>query len=121
MDVLEIDHNTRNKWRPDIAAMRKSHKIAGRKRMHRCYNTVTQVVEIGYTAESCYKDKEAEKAQQHSAFIEDLKDLKHEVDLHTIILGSTGGIFKSTLASLESLKIDKTQISKLKSAKTSTL
>ena len=117
MNVLGIDHNIRDKWRPDIAIKcdSHSHAVAGKKRLRRRYAKLVHVVEVGYTAESRYHDKEQEKRQQHSAFIKALTDLGHDVQLHTIILGSTGGLFTDTTATLENLRIGKQQISYLKS------
>ena len=71
------------------------------------------IVEIGYTSEGRYQEKLAEKQEQHRRLVELLKASGYEVHVHNIIVGSTGGIFKASMADLESLGISKERCKRL--------
>ena len=75
------------------------------------------VSEIGYriciTAEGRYRGKELEKQEQHQQLRSILRKLGHKVKVHTITLGSAGGIFKS-IDNLAKLGIDKARCDILK-------
>ncbi len=72
-----------------------------------------RIVEIGYTSEGRYMEKVQEKNQQHEKLQDLLKTEGHRVQQSNVILGSSGGIFKSTLDTLEDLGIVKERRVKL--------
>ena len=100
---------TRNKLRPDIMVLGPSRKSQKRKRdceEERPTIGMANIVEIGYTSEGRYHEKLAEKQEQHAQLLMLLESQGYQVVTNTIVLGSSGGIFKSTTEALENLGIE---------------
>ena len=64
-----------------------------------------QVVEIGYTSEISYASKLEEKMAQHACLVRALEQAGFNAQILPVILGTTGGMFKGTLTSLEQLGV----------------
>ena len=115
METLGYEPSIRDKLRPDILLIGGRQACGKRKRTTR--NTtarpIAHIAEIGYTAEGRYRDKELEKQEQHQQLRNILRKLGYKVKVHTIILGSAGGIFKN-MDNLAKLGIDKARCDMLK-------
>ena len=64
------------------------------------------IIEIGYTSEGRYHEKLAEMQEQHAQLVTLLESQGYQVETNTIVLGSSGGIFKSTTEALENLGVE---------------
>ena len=106
----------RTKMRPDILMARpmRSNLCRKRKRSTDCGTAKRiDVVEIGYTSEGRYRDKLEENQHQHDELVALLVMAGHKVKTHVIVLGSAGGLFKSTTQALLDLGVERTRGDKL--------
>ena len=104
-----LNPRNRNKLRPDIMVINSSKRPLKRKRDSeegRATIGTAYIVEIGYTSEGRYHEKLAEKQEQHAQLVTLMESQGYQVVINTIILGSSGGIFKSTTEALEDLGVD---------------
>ena len=64
------------------------------------------VVEVGFCTEVAYPQKYKEKNEQHALLLEHLKKAGYaDVQLHLLIIGSTGGMFRLTALHLARLGV----------------
>ena len=64
------------------------------------------VIEVGFCTEISYFQKFKEKSEQHSLLLEHLRNAGYaEVQLHLMIFGSTGGMFRLTASHLMHLGV----------------
>ena len=112
-----LSRQMRSKMRPDILMARPINMGSNcrkRKRiMERCSAQHIDVVEVGYTSEGRYHDKLEEKLNQHKELVNLLTLAGHTVKTHVIVLGSTGGLFRSTTEALVALGVEHTRCNKL--------
>ena len=60
-------------------------------------NRKIHVVQVGFCMEVAYAQKYKDKYEQHCTFLEHLRNAGNaDVQLHLLIFGSTGGMFKLT-------------------------
>ena len=72
------------------------------------------VVEVGFCAELAYAQKYKEKYEQHRTLLDLLKNAGcADVQLHLLIFGSTGGMFKLTALHLKRLGISQSTVDSL--------
>ena len=93
-DVLII---RRGKRKRDDKSDEREHEESPHRHAH--------LVEVGYTQELRYLQKLTEKHEQHEQLRQALETCGYKVHRHTIIIGSTGCIFKSSTADIESLGV----------------
>ena len=106
----------RTKLRPDILVARPMRSsLCGKRKQSTDCGTAKRidVVEIGYTSEGRYRDKLEEKQHQHDELVDLLVMAGHKVKTHVIVLGSAGGLFKSTTQALLDLGVQCTRCDKL--------
>jgi len=63
------------------------------------------VVEVGFTGNTRYMDKVAEKREQHNSLIQALRDEGWPVQYHIVVLGTGAFIFNDTVDALDNLKV----------------
>ena len=69
------------------------------------------VIEVGYCTELAYAEKFKEKYGQHSSLLEHLRNSGYaDMELHLLIFGSTGGMFKLTALHLKQLGIPPSKV-----------
>ena len=67
---------------------------------------IVHVVEVGFCTEISYSQKFKEKSEQHSSPRDQLKNAGYaNVQLHLLIFGSTGGMFRLTVSHLVRLGV----------------
>ena len=72
------------------------------------------VVEVGFCAEVAYAQKYREKHEQYCTLLDLLKNAGYaDVQLHLLIFGSTGGMFKLTALHLKRLGISRSKVDSL--------
>ena len=71
------------------------------------------VLEFGYSSETRYKDKMDEKLRQHAQLQDMLTSEGFDASIRPVIIGTTGGIFKSSDEVLRELGVDKARLAKL--------
>ena len=122
-DHVMVEHNfateNRHKLRPDALIVEE--KSRGKKRNSRGQHAPPYkgqrgkafILEVGYTMETRYTDKFEEKHEQHRTLVKLLEASGFEPVVCPIILGSTGGIFKSSQEALLELGVPPAAIQKL--------
>ena len=100
------------RMRPDILLFEKgahdlaplaAHQLRHAEHRQRCR---VHVVEVGFCTEVAYPQKYKEKNEQHAPLLDHLKRAGYaDVQLHLLILGSTGGMFRLTALHLAQLGI----------------
>ena len=106
-----VDEGTRAIMRPDIlriiglppAPTAEDIQRARRLQRHRRI----QIVEIGYTMDTRWRQAYAEKEKQHKQLIEHLHAAGWKVDGHIIILGACGAVYASGQRALQELGLSK--------------
>ena len=72
------------------------------------------VVEVGFCTEVAYAQKYTEKYEQHRTLLQFLKNAGYaDVQLHPLILGSTGGLYKLTALHLKRLGVSHSAVDSL--------
>lgn len=71
------------------------------------------ILEIGYGSETRYHEKSSEKSQQHATLQKMLETEGFEAEIRPIILGTAGGIFRSSDQAWRELGLDKESVRKL--------
>ena len=56
------------------------------------------IVEVGYSSELRYKEKLQAKLDQHKQLMQALENAGYQCKVLPLVLGTTGGIFKSNLS-----------------------
>ena len=73
------------------------------------------IIEVGYTAETRYEERLRSKSQQHAQLCQLLEASGYEPVVHTILLGTTGGIFAAQHQMLAELGMERSKLRKLSS------
>ena len=87
-DILLFEKNARDKLPLSVQDLEHA------QHRRRC---IVHVVEDGFCTEISYSQKFEKKSEQHSCLLEHLKNAGYaDVQLHLLIFGSTGGMFRLT-------------------------
>ena len=108
-----VDPDTLRKMRPDILRIPglPAHATPGEIRnatLHKGRHKI-QIIEVGYCSDFRWKEKLAEKQEQHRGLVQALQAEGWDVEEHHIILGSKGTVYKDTLNTLQKLGLSTAQ------------
>ena len=72
-----------------------------------------QIVEVGFTPDTRWQDKMEDKRKQHAELVDALNAAGWTVELHVVLIGHCGTVYKSGLAALEKMELSKSDASSL--------
>ena len=108
------------RMRPDMLLVEKIYKDGTHPSLHDLEhpqhrrNCKIYVVEVGFCTEVAYAQKYKDKYEQHCTLIEHLQNAGYaDVQLHLLIFGSTGGMFKLTALHIRRQGISHSKIDSL--------
>ena len=112
-----LEETKRRKMRPDILRVlglpaHPTRSDTARATSHKSSCTI-QIVEVGYCSDFSWKRKFEEKQKQHEALAQALTQAGWKVEMHFIVLGNCGTIYKPTLATLQDLGLSAAQATTL--------
>ena len=110
--LLDVPKASLCRMRPDILVFEKSPDESLPMSVQRLEHADSRrsckahVIEVGFCTEISYFQKFKEKSEQHSLLLEHLRNAGYaEVQLHLMIFGSTGGMFRLTASHLMHLGV----------------